>query len=82
MSTFVHQALVRRKVVVDLIQGAKARGHRAYRNVDMDEVRRKAMELPEEGVPPEVMRLVPLDDALEKIQMQKAATPVPRPDGL
>ncbi|CAK0893135.1 unnamed protein product [Prorocentrum cordatum] len=28
------------------------------------------------------MRLVPLDDALEKIQMQKAATPVPRPDGL
>ncbi|CAK0792868.1 unnamed protein product, partial [Prorocentrum cordatum] len=29
-----------------------------------------------------VMRLVPLDDALEKIQMQKAATPVPRPDGL
>eukprot|EP00959_Pyramimonas_sp_CCMP1952_P395160 8279652-Pyramimonas_sp.AAC.1 len=28
------------------------------------------------------MRLVPLDDALDKIQMQKAATPVPRPDGV
>ena len=82
MFSFVHQALVRRQVVVDLIQGAKARGHRAYRNVDMDAVRKKALELPVEGVPPEVMRMVPLDDSLEKIQMQKAATPVPRPDGL
>ncbi|CAK0903535.1 unnamed protein product, partial [Prorocentrum cordatum] len=82
MSTFVHQALVRRKVVVDLIEGAKARGHRARRNVDMDEARKRAMELLEEGVPPEIMRLVPLDDALHKVQMQKAATPVPRPDGL
>ena len=45
-------------------------------------MRKKALELPEEGVPPEVMRLVPLDNSLEKIQMQKAATPVPRPDGL
>ena len=82
MATFVHQALVRRKVVVGLIEGAKARGHRAYRNVDMDDVRKRAMGLPEEGVPAEIMRLVPLDDALDKIQMQKAATPVPRPDGV
>ena len=82
MSTFVHQALVRRQVVIDLIEGAKARGHRAYRNIDMDAVRQKALDLPDEGVPPEVMRMVPLDDSLEKIQMQKAATPVPRPDGL
>eukprot|EP00959_Pyramimonas_sp_CCMP1952_P035418 742120-Pyramimonas_sp.AAC.1 len=49
MSTFVHRALVRRKVVVDLIEGARARGHRACRNVDMEEVRKRAMELPEEG---------------------------------
>ena len=40
------------------------------------------MELPEHAVPPESMRLVPLDDALDKIEMQKSATPVPRPDGL
>eukprot|EP00959_Pyramimonas_sp_CCMP1952_P179750 3758538-Pyramimonas_sp.AAC.1 len=40
------------------------------------------MELSERDVPPEIMRLVPLDDALDKMQMQKAATPVPRPDGL
>ncbi|CAK0866693.1 unnamed protein product [Prorocentrum cordatum] len=82
MAKFVHQALVRRHVVVALIQGAKSRGHRAHRNVCMDAVRRKALELPENDVPAEIMRLAPLDDALEKIQMQKAATPVPRPDGL
>eukprot|EP00959_Pyramimonas_sp_CCMP1952_P223071 4663617-Pyramimonas_sp.AAC.2 len=82
MAKFVHQALVRRHVVVALIQGAKSRGHRAHRNVCMDAVRRKALELPENDVPAEIMRLVPLDDALDKIQMQKAATPVPRPDGL
>ena len=55
------------------------RGHRAYQHVCMEEVRQKATELPEHDVPPEIMRLVPLDDALDKMQMQKAATPVPRP---
>ncbi|CAK0857205.1 unnamed protein product, partial [Prorocentrum cordatum] len=56
-STFAQQALVRRRAAVDLIEGAKARGHRACRNVDMDEVRKRAMEFPAEGVPPEIMRL-------------------------
>eukprot|EP00959_Pyramimonas_sp_CCMP1952_P197146 4122876-Pyramimonas_sp.AAC.1 len=82
MGKFVHQALVRRDVVVKLIEGAKMRGHRAYQHVCMEEVRKKAAELPDGEVPPEIMRLVPLDNALDKIQMQKAATPVPRPDGL
>ena len=35
MARFIHQALVRRDVVVGLIQDAKQRGHRAYRDLDM-----------------------------------------------
>ena len=64
MSSLVDQTLVRRQVVIDLIQGAKAHGHRAYWNVDMDAVRQKALQLPKEGVPPEVMHMVPLDGSL------------------
>ena len=41
MSRFVHQALVRRAVVVQLIDGMKRRGHRSYTNLDMDRVREK-----------------------------------------
>ncbi|CAK0901015.1 unnamed protein product, partial [Prorocentrum cordatum] len=82
MAKFIHQAVVRRDVVVKLIEGAKKRGHRAYQHVCMEDVRKKAAELPDGEVPPEIMRLVPLDNELDKIQMQKAATPVPRPDGL
>ena len=82
MAKFVHRALVRRDVVVRLIEGAKMRGHRAYKDICMEKVIEKAKELPENGVPWQIMRLMPLDDALGKIQMQKAATPVPRPNGL
>ena len=35
MAAFIHQAFVRRHVVIELIEGAKRRGHRAYRGVDM-----------------------------------------------
>lgn len=76
MAKFIHQAVVRRHVVVELIANAKARGHRAYRSVDMDSVRDKAAMLPENGVPPEIVRLLPHDSYLDKIQVQKAATPV------
>ena len=82
LSKFIHQATVRRSIVVSLIQGAKERGHRAYVHLDMSEVTRKAQALPENGVPPEIRKLVPLDNSLDKIQMQKAATPVPMPNGL
>eukprot|EP00959_Pyramimonas_sp_CCMP1952_P173005 3615405-Pyramimonas_sp.AAC.1 len=82
MAKFVHQALVRREVVARLIEGAKMRGHRAHQHVCVEEVRKKAAQLLEHDAPPEIRRLAPLGDALDKIQMQKAATPVPRPDGL
>ena len=78
LTKFIHQALVRRDVVVDLIEKAQKRGHRAYKNIDMQRVRAKAAEtLPENGVPPEIAKLIPYDDLLDKIQIQKAATPVP-----
>ena len=76
----VHQASVRADVVVALIEEMKNRGHRAYKNLDMERVRRKAKDtLPHAGVPPEIMHLVKIsseDDSLDRIQIQKEATPV------
>ena len=34
------------------------------------------MKLPENGVPPELVRIIPHDDHLDKLMPQKAATPV------
>ena len=76
MAQFVHQALVRRVVVLQLIQGAKNRGHRAYANVNMENARAKAQALPENGVPPELIHIIPHADHLDKVVVQKAGTPV------
>ena len=76
MRKFNHQAFVRRSVVVALIAAAKARGHRAYRNVDMGKVKKKAEELPEGDVPECLVRLLPYERSLDKIVIQKAACPV------
>ena len=67
MASFIHQAHVRRDVVVELIAGARARGHRSYQKVNMASVRKKAEALPDNGVPPEVVRLLPHDGSLDKI---------------
>jgi hypothetical protein len=45
---FIHQARVRRHVVVNRILEAKARGHRAYIQVDEKRLRQKAEMLPED----------------------------------
>ena len=58
LAKFIHQALVRRDVVISLIDNACARGHRAYRNLDMDRVRQKAQDLPENGVPQHILKLL------------------------
>ena len=76
MARFIHQALVRRHVVIRLIEGAKRRGHIGYAHVDLEAVRRKAEQLPENGVPGEVLRMVAHDSDLDRVQVQKAATPV------
>ena len=81
MKGLVHQASVRADVVVALIEELKNRGHRAYKDLDMLRVRRKAEEtLPQSGIPPEIMHLIKIkntDDSLDKVQIQKEATPVP-----
>ena len=56
--------------------GAKARGHRAYINVDAKKVADTARVLPEDGVPEELLHFLPNDNTVDKIQIQKAATQV------
>ena len=73
----IHQATVRRDVVVKLIRDAKERGHRAYASVSLERMEQKARHLPAHGVPPEVVHLLPHDTDLDKVQVQKAATPIP-----
>lgn len=73
MKHFIHQARVRRNVVVKLIKNAKRRGHRAYADVNLDDVAEKALLLPEDGIPPEIVQLLPSDDAMDHLQIQKAA---------
>lgn len=73
------------KVVVDLIREMKQLGHPSYTKADMQKVEEKAAELPKDGVPPEVLRIIqeelgndgePMDS---KLQPQKAATPCEAP---
>ena len=72
----IHQARVRRTVVLELLADAKAREHPAYRRVNMEDALLRAEQLPEDGVPAELIALLPHDDDLENVQRQKAATPV------
>ena len=57
--------MVRRGVVVKLIASMKRRGHRAYRHVIMEDVERRAEQLPTYEVPPGNSKLLPLDQLLE-----------------
>ena len=77
MAQFIHQAMVRRSVVVNLIATMKRKGHRAYKHIDMNEVIAKSAALPENGVPPEMIRLLPEDDMLDNIEVQTNRTPIP-----
>ena len=42
LSKFIHQAIVRRRIVILLVGFARRRGHRAYRKPDMQQVEEKA----------------------------------------
>ena len=61
LARLIHQAMVRRDVVVELIASMKRRGHRAYRHVLMEDVKRRAEHLPTYGVPAAIIKLLPLD---------------------
>jgi hypothetical protein len=73
---FITQATVRRAVVIELILGAKRRGHPAYQTVDELTVRRRAEQLPVHGVPEELVGLCVNDESIERLRPQKAATPI------
>ena len=76
VSRIVHQARVRRAVVVRLIEDAVARGHPAFQGIQMEQMYSEAKALPEDGVPDEVVAMLPYDEDLNCIMRQKAATPV------
>ena len=76
VSRIVHQARVRRAVVVRLIEDAVARGHPAFQGIEMEQMYSEAKALPEDGVPDEVVAMLPYDEDLNCIMRQKAATPV------
>ena len=65
LQNFIHQAQVNRRKVVRCILAMKQRGQRAYKNVDERAMREKARLLPEQGIPPELVSLLPNDDAFE-----------------
>ena len=79
VARLVHQDIVRRDGVVQLILSIKKRGHRGYRKVRIEDFQSRAQALPEHCVPPEIIKLLPLDKLLDNIQIQKSATPVATP---
>ena len=77
---FIHQATVRRSVVIRHFQDMKERGHRGYLHVNMEQVIAKATStLPENGVPEIILRDLPFESDISKIMIQQAATPVAEP---
>ncbi|CAJ1387811.1 unnamed protein product [Effrenium voratum] len=73
----IHQA---NEAAVNLILDMKRLGHPSFAGVDEEGVRLRAAALPADGVPPEVLKVVVqvdagVDDAEDKLQPQKAATP-------
>ena len=75
-ATIIHQARVRRAMVMNLLRDAKERGHPAYVTLSLTDAAARADSLPEDGVPAEIVALLPHDKDLENVQRQKAATPV------
>ena len=75
IKTLIHQALVRREVVVQLLLDMKRLGHPSFQKVDEATMLRNASQLPENGIPPEVLTVIEHLDEEDKLQPQKAATP-------
>ena len=79
IKTLLHQATVRRDVVVQLILDMKRSGHPSFQQLQEGAVRAAAAQLPEDGVPPEVLKVINSlreeEETGHKLQPQKAATP-------
>ncbi|CAE7407650.1 anks1b [Symbiodinium sp. CCMP2592] len=84
IKTLLHQATVRRDVVVNLIHDMQRLGHPAFQHLRMADVREAASQLPEGGVPPEVLKIISGlsedDETAHKLQPQKAAAPTDAPE--
>ena len=77
----VHQATVRRHIVVRLIENGVHREHPAYKHVDLEAMMQRAESvLPENDVPAEVVALLESDEATELLYKQKNAAPIAEPD--
>ena len=75
---FIHQARVRRRVVLHQLRKMKDRGHRAYVKLDLARAEAKAsvFDASDDGsVPPEIVKILPYDTDLDKMMPQKNATP-------
>lgn len=71
----IHQERVPRGVVLQLLTDAKMRGHPAYTHLSLEAATARAAKLPVDGVVEEIIALLDLDDNLEDVRRQKAATP-------
>ena len=80
LARFIHQARVRRAVVMRLIEGSCKRGHPAFVGLDLRLAWTRAAALPEDGVPQEVITLLPCDDNLSDVDRQKVAAPMAVPE--
>ena len=74
------------QVVIDLILDMKRLGHPSFAKLDEGKVKEDAKKLPVNGVPPEVLQIIQeeaaaagQEDAEDKLQPQKAATPFDAP---
>ena len=47
--------------------------------MSIEDVQSRAQALPENSVPPEMVKLLPLDKLLDEVQFQKSATPIAAP---
>ena len=84
IKTLLHQATVRREVVVNLILDMQRLGHPAFQHLRQEALREAAAQLPEGGVPPEVLKIIhgmtEEDETSHKLQPQKAAAPTDAPE--
>ena len=80
LAKLIHQARVRRRVIVRLIENAYARGHPAFGRIDLPGMRKRAQDLlPEDGVPPEVIAVLPSSEKDPPTEKQKVAAPQAAP---
>ena len=74
--------MVRRDVFAKLKACMKRRGRLAYQNVDMDQVRENAEQLPTSSVPPPSIKSLPLDRLLDNAQIRTSTTLVSTPSNI